>query len=145
MIVALCLLSGLTLSVAYVLLLAFTPKPRPRVPSETTYRCCTAPNSLPLASLQEDTQVDLTLVVPAYKEAARLPGMLRESIAYLQDRGNTFEVLVIDDGSRDNGQTVKAALDVAEELNGKGGEHIRVVSMEFNRGKGGAVTHVRRE
>jgi dolichyl-phosphate beta-glucosyltransferase len=142
MILALCLLCGLALSSLYLLLLAFTPRPRRRLASETNFRSCQSSELQPLPSLHEDAQVDLTLVVPAYNESKRLPGMLRESIAYLQDRGASFEVLVVDDGSTDHGRTVEAALAVAEELKGKGGEHVRVVTLAHNRGKGGAVTHV---
>ncbi|RKO93803.1 nucleotide-diphospho-sugar transferase, partial [Blyttiomyces helicus] len=89
----------------------------------------------------------LTIVVPAYNESARLPTMMAEMFDYLKARearepSFTWEVIVVDDGSRD------ATADLARKLGGgvgakgsgpKRGE-VRVMVLEINRGKGGAVT-----
>jgi dolichyl-phosphate beta-glucosyltransferase len=74
--------------------------------------------------------VDLSVVVPAYNEEARLGATLKKIVGYLDRRGKTFEVLVVDDGSRD------ATPSVAE---GLGDERVRVLQHGENRGKGAAV------
>lgn len=43
----------------------------------------------------------LSVVVPAYNEARRLPKNLRRILAYLQTQDYSFEVIVVDDGSTD--------------------------------------------
>ena len=62
-------------------------------------------------------------------------GQARNSIP--ADSG--WEVLVISDGSTD--KTVDTALQCARDIGGKSAANIRVVKLEENRGKGGAVTH----
>jgi dolichyl-phosphate beta-glucosyltransferase len=74
----------------------------------------------------------LSVVIPAFNEAARLPpslGLIRE---YLGGLGATYEVIVVDDGSRDG--TVAAV----EKLNAEGAG-IRLVRHQVNLGKGAAV------
>lgn len=68
--------------------------------------------------------------------------MLNETVAYLEqrrkaDQSFTYEILVVDDGSRDN--TTDVALEFAKE---RQNPYIRVLTLEKNRGKGGAVTQV---
>ncbi len=78
------------------------------------------------------TQPDLSLVVPAFNEEARLPAMLRHSADYLRRRGLNFEIIVVDDGSTDR----------TCEVVGEFGElfpEIRAISLDRNRGKGHAV------
>jgi dolichyl-phosphate beta-glucosyltransferase len=73
---------------------------------------------------------ELSLIIPAYDEAERLPAFLRAARAYLQrELGDAWEILVVDDGSRDATARV-----VAEEL----GE-AALVRLPANRGKGAAV------
>ena len=75
------------------------------------------------------TKPKLSLVIPTYNSAdllkANLPGML----AYLEELQIEFEVLVVDDGSRDDGQTAA----VVEELG------CRYLANERNLGKGAAL------
>jgi dolichyl-phosphate beta-glucosyltransferase len=42
-----------------------------------------------------------SVVIPAYDEAVRLPAHLAEVVAYFDGRDEPYEVLVVDDGSRD--------------------------------------------
>ena len=75
----------------------------------------------------------LSVVIPAYNEAIRLPPTLERVCSYLQERfpeDGGFEVIVVDDGSRD------ATAAVAEAW-----EHpaVRVLKMGENRGKGAAL------
>jgi glycosyltransferase involved in cell wall biosynthesis len=76
----------------------------------------------------------LSIVVPAYNEAARLGESLRIIVAYLADLCEPSEVIVVDDGSTDN------TAEVAEEnLSGAGPVTTRVIRYEQNRGKGHAA------
>ncbi len=72
----------------------------------------------------------LSVVIPAYREELRLPATLARVLAYLEDRGLAFEVLVVDDGSPDR----TAAVARSYEARG-----VTLLSQPENRGKGAAV------
>jgi dolichyl-phosphate beta-glucosyltransferase len=76
----------------------------------------------------------LSIVVPAYNEAARLGRSLQEIIRYLNDTREPSEVIVVDDGSTD--ETAEIA---RQSLQDSGVVTTRVVRYEENRGKGYAV------
>jgi dolichyl-phosphate beta-glucosyltransferase len=69
----------------------------------------------------------LSVVIPAFNEAERLPPTLERVLAYLRARGGSFEVIVVDDGSRD--ETVARARAAG----------VTVLANEVNRGKGYSV------
>jgi dolichyl-phosphate beta-glucosyltransferase len=73
---------------------------------------------------------DISVVIPAYNEAERLGSTLERTVDYLSRRGLSYEVLVVDDGSRDR------TIQVAEAFADRG---VRVIRHEKNRGKGAAV------
>jgi len=73
-----------------------------------------------------------SVVIPAYNEAARLPTYLKEVLAYLEGRGESYEVIVVDDGSRDG--TADRVREVAA-----GRAEVTVHALDRNRGKGHAV------
>jgi dolichyl-phosphate beta-glucosyltransferase len=76
----------------------------------------------------------LSLIIPAYNEAARLGASLATVFDYLNAQVYDSEVVVVDDGSAD------ATLRVAEESFAASGRVAsRVVSVGVNRGKGNAV------
>ncbi|MFH1176839.1 MAG: dolichyl-phosphate beta-glucosyltransferase [Acidobacteriota bacterium] len=76
----------------------------------------------------------LSIVIPAYNEAARLPGTLERIARYLAAAPHRpVEILVVDDGSRD--ATVEAARQVAMPA----GVELLVLSLGTNQGKGAAV------
>mmetsp|Transcript_10782 Transcript_10782/g.21635 ORF Transcript_10782/g.21635 Transcript_10782/m.21635 type:complete len:292 (-) Transcript_10782:1198-2073(-) len=88
----------------------------------------------PFPSLFADSEVELTVVVPAYNEEERLAAMMDEALSDLTIFGHTFEVLVVDDGSRD--ATADVALGYTQRY---GADTVRVLRLQQNCGKGGAV------
>ena len=73
---------------------------------------------------------DISVVIPAYNEGERLGPGLRRAVDYLRRRNLAYEVLVVDDGSRD--ETARVA-------EGFAAEGVRVLRHGHNRGKGAAV------
>lgn len=73
---------------------------------------------------------DLSIVIPAYNEAARLPPTLLRIREHLAGWNRSYEILVVDDGSSDG--TAEAARKV-------GGPELTILRNERNRGKGYAV------
>ena len=74
----------------------------------------------------------LSIVVPAYNEARRLPPFLQRTVTYLGQRRLSYEILVVDDGSQDHtAQTV--------ELLAQQSPAVRLIQSTSNRGKGAAV------
>lgn len=74
----------------------------------------------------------MSIVIPCLNEARRLPRCLEEIRLYLERRGDTAEVIVVDDGSRDGTSVVASALRESFPW-------LRVLTLERNRGKGAAV------
>lgn len=72
----------------------------------------------------------LSVVIPAYNEKARIHRTLDRVLPYLRARGASFEILVIDDGSRDG---------TADAVAARGDAEIEVIRLERNSGKGAAV------
>ena len=76
--------------------------------------------------------VDLSIVVPAYNEEHRLPPTLARLSAYLASQPLRWEIVVVDDGSRDaTCAVVESAMATIPNL--------RLVRQTPNRGKGAAV------
>ena len=76
----------------------------------------------------------LSIVVPAYNEAARLGTTLRTILAYLNEKERDAELIVVDDGSEDDTAAV------AEKAIADGGAVAgQVIRYGPNRGKGYAV------
>jgi glycosyltransferase involved in cell wall biosynthesis len=74
----------------------------------------------------------ITAVVPAWNEAESLPELQRELAAALDGLGGPWEVLYIDDGSRDGTDAVVARLAAAD-------PRVRGVSFRGNYGKAAAL------
>ena len=74
----------------------------------------------------------LSVVIPAYNESHHIPNTLRAVGEYLESRKLTCEIIVVDDGSRDD--TAKIAGSLRETITG-----LKVISNDNNRGKGYSV------
>jgi dolichyl-phosphate beta-glucosyltransferase len=74
----------------------------------------------------------VSLIVPAYNEARRLPDTLTGWSEYLDAQSYDAEIIVVDDGSNDKTATVVHAYAVDQ-------PRVRLVQLPANRGKGGAV------
>jgi len=103
------------------------------------------PRSDPLATLRptgdtaetsrapvRTTPPALTVVLPCYNEAERLPGTLQALLARLSTAPGEVEMLVVDDGSTDATVSVAEAAAAVD-------RRVRVLSYCPNRGKGFAV------
>ena len=75
----------------------------------------------------------LSVFFPAYNDALSLPELVRKTFATLEPCVADYEVVVIDDGSRDRTGEVLA------ELRREFGPWLRVVTHAHNRGYGGAL------
>jgi dolichyl-phosphate beta-glucosyltransferase len=81
-----------------------------------------------------DLHPRISVVIPSYNEEARLPATLGRVAEYLESRPGGWELLVVDDGSRDG--TAAAAEAFASSRPG-----VRVLRNPGNRGKGYSVRH----
>jgi glycosyltransferase involved in cell wall biosynthesis len=75
---------------------------------------------------------DLSVVIPAYNEVARLEPSLHRVIDYCRTHCDDFEILVVDDGSTDG------TADLVEQV-AAGERRVRLIPLGENRGKGAAV------
>ncbi len=76
----------------------------------------------------------LTIVIPAFNEAKKIESTVNEVTDFLSDKGYSYEVIVVDDGSDDD------TLDIIKRykaINSNG--NIRILENVHNRGKGYAV------
>ena len=78
------------------------------------------------------SSVDLSVIVPAYNEADRLPETLRRFQQYLSSKSCSYEILAVLDGPTDRTRQILTAM--ASEI-----EHLKILDREVNRGKGFTV------
>lgn len=77
--------------------------------------------------------MELSIIIPAYNEAKRLPSTIERVFACLRARfGGSFEVVVADDGSHD--ETVVIAREFMQKF-----PELKVLAFEKNRGRGAVV------
>jgi dolichyl-phosphate beta-glucosyltransferase len=77
-------------------------------------------------------QPELSIVIPAYNEQARLEPTLWTYLPYFRSRKEPFELIVVDDGSLD------ATTSIVERIANTAPE-VRLIRLAENRGKGYAV------
>jgi len=75
---------------------------------------------------------EISIVIPAYNEQRRLPAFLRDVVTFTSNSSKRYEIIVVDDGSRD--RTQAEAGKFSEKHDG-----VRIVRLDQNRGKGYAV------
>jgi len=80
--------------------------------------------------LQQD--VYLSVVIPAYNEAERIPKTLRRLHEYLAAGSFSYEILVVVDGPTDS--TLAVLKQISEEI-----PNLKILSKPVNRGKGHSV------
>lgn len=78
------------------------------------------------------TLPDISVVIPAHNEAVRILPYLHAITSHLQRRRQTYEVLVIDDGSADTTATVVTSF-------ARAAPDVRLIQLPSCRGKGAAV------
>lgn len=99
-------------------------------PIPTPYAQAYAPAAPPAAVPRPRLQ--LSCVVPAYNEEANLEGFLRALVQAIQPLTTDFEILVVNDGSRDG--THEVALRLVDEL------PVRYLALSRNFGKEAALS-----
>jgi glycosyltransferase involved in cell wall biosynthesis len=73
-----------------------------------------------------------SVIIPAYNESARLAGTLEKVLAYVHGQGWDAEVIVVNDGSRDNTAEIVRSFAAKDPV-------LRLVENPGNRGKGYSV------
>jgi len=98
----------------------------------TAARRASAPPYLRVVDDSEGVAPRLSVIIPAYNAAALLAGTVERSLDHLRSRGLTFEVVIVNDGSRDGTSQIIRALE-------ESAPEVRSVTLPANRGKGAAV------
>ena len=75
----------------------------------------------------------LSVFFPAYNDAPSLPGLIAKTFETLRQHVEDYEVIVVNDGSRDN------TAEVLDDLRRAYAPHMRVITHPENRGYGGAL------
>lgn len=76
----------------------------------------------------------LSVVIPAYNEASRIERTLDRTVEFLDGRGERWEIVVADDGSRDDTAAV-----VRRYIASRADASMQLVALPQNRGKGAAL------
>lgn len=76
--------------------------------------------------------IDISVVVPAYNEERRLPPTLIDIIDFFDRKGVRYEIIVVDDGSRDSTSAVVRKFERVR-------SEVRLIQLPKNHGKGHAV------
>jgi dolichyl-phosphate beta-glucosyltransferase len=90
--------------------------------------------SCDLPSAGDFDDMTYSIVIPAYNEGTRLGATLDKVLAYVRERGWDAEIIVVNDGSRDN--TAEMVREFAA-----GNPIVRLLENPGNRGKGYSVRH----
>jgi glycosyltransferase involved in cell wall biosynthesis len=84
-------------------------------------------------TVEESKFPSLSVFFPAYNDAPSLPALIRRTFAVLEQHVADYEVIVVNDGSRDN--TAEVLADLSREF----APRMRVETHARNRGYGGAL------
>lgn len=80
--------------------------------------------------MKHPEQPYLSIVIPAYNEAKRIPDTLQTIHSYCSKKISSYEIIVVDDGSSDNTTKTVEALQIP---------YVRVLHRDSNVGKGMSV------
>jgi glycosyltransferase involved in cell wall biosynthesis len=89
-------------------------------------------------TMQPAAPIEISVVIPAYNESGRLPATLEKIRAYFEARRERVEILVVDDGSKDN---TPALIEAFAAQPTRPGLEFRLLRNPGNRGKGYSVRH----
>ncbi|KAI3638629.1 hypothetical protein MIR68_003127 [Amoeboaphelidium protococcarum] len=90
---------------------------------------------------KEHSKYDLSVIIPAYNEQSRIAAMLGPCVETLVQMGLRSEIIVVDDGSKD--ETLDVVVDFIKSLDYTTRHRLismKVLKLDVNRGKGRAVT-----
>lgn len=76
--------------------------------------------------------VYLSIIIPAYNESKRITKTLKEMDSFLRTVNYAYEILVVNDGSKDN--TAEVVQGLVPEI-----KNLRLIDNKKNQGKGGVV------
>ncbi|KAL4230672.1 dolichyl-phosphate beta-glucosyltransferase [Mactra antiquata] len=136
----LCVAVVLLIVLVIGIFITSTPYPNlGRYESEKVFEDPSKNEKFSFPSIHDPPSTDLSVIVPAYFEEERLPSMMDEALDYLEDRQKknpsfNYEIIVVNDGSTD--KTSETALEYSKKY---GTSKVRVLTLEKNRGKGGAI------
>ena len=78
--------------------------------------------------------MNLSVIIPAYNEEKRPPKTLEEINGYLSGQDYDYEILVVNDGSKD--RTAEVYSNLSSKI-----ENIKLIDNKINQGKGAVVRH----
>jgi len=82
--------------------------------------------------MENKEKIFLSVIIPAYNEEKRLPKTINEIFDYLSKKNFSFEVIVVNDGSKDK------TAEIVKELMKKY-PNLKLIDNKENKGKGAAV------
>ncbi len=74
---------------------------------------------------------DLSLIIPAFNEEARIEASLKNALEFFDSKSFSYEILVVDDGSSDR------TIEVVSKFESP---NLKLIAQPKNKGKGAAVT-----
>lgn len=77
--------------------------------------------------------MDLSIVIPAFEESRKIARDVEAAAAFLKGEGLAGEIIVVDDGSRDDTAAAAKEADIPPDV------HLNVIRYDIHRGKGCAV------
>ncbi|XP_063695401.1 dolichyl-phosphate beta-glucosyltransferase-like [Bolinopsis microptera] len=125
---------GLLLFVAILFVIRATASLSDKTRLQLDFHDAALDKKIPFPSIENSPTLDLTIVIPAYNESKRLPVFLDVLFPYLDTVDYSYEIIVVDDGSKDSTVEVVHCYSIKH-----GSDVIRCMKLPANRGKGGAV------
>lgn len=130
-------------AIAFLILRTISPNPRLPTENEKYYSDPSTKKRLKFPTITDPdgkASCYLSIVIPAYNERERLPLMMEETITHLNNLKSksktfNFEVILVNDGSKDNTVEIATNFAVKNKI-----QNFKLLNLEKNRGKGGAVT-----